>query len=234
MRRTSDGRDKTMYCVIVGDIVNSREMDFETREAATRAVKATLNGINTKYKDVILADFGIVRGDALEGVLTEPSYAPRILPEIIRNLYRAQKVTLRFSVVIDELSVVSNDRNEADGPAFHTALEKLDTLKARKSDHWLQVSFVTNTVEQPLVDGLFDLLTALTGGWTDRQREIAWAMDESARKQSAVSEALGISPPAVSKQLRAMCYDQYAYAWIRLEVYLLDLEKKIEREPVAV
>ena len=222
-----------MYCVIVGDIIGSREMDFETREAATEAIKEVLLKINEKYKDAILANFGLVRGDALEGVLTASQYAPPIIQEIIRDVHRTQKVKLRFSVAIDALSVVSSDRNEADGPAFYTAVERLNELKEVKSDHWLQISFVMNTAAQPLLDSFFSLISALTEEWTDRQREIAWAMDESFGGQNAVSEALGISPPAVSKQLKAMHYNVYSWAWLNLEWYLLKMEESKSQQGVA-
>jgi len=234
MKRTTDGRDKTMYCVIVGDIINSREMDFKTREAATQAIKVTLNHINTRFANSILAPFGLVRGDALEGVLLTSSFAVDLIQDMIWSLYR-QGIKLRISAVVDELSVVSDDRNEADGPAFHLALDKLNQLKARKSDHWLQVSFVTGTTAQPLVDGLFLLMSALTEGWTERQCEIACAMDTLPGGQIQVSEVLGISPPAVNKQLKAMRYWAYFHARDTLIGYLQNEETaKKQKELVAV
>ena len=91
---------------------------------------------------------------------------------------------MRLSVVLDELSVVSNDRNEADGPAFYVAIDRLNQIKAQESSHWLQVSFVANTETQPLMDSLFSLLSALTEDWTDRQREIVWGMNEPFPEQN--------------------------------------------------
>jgi len=232
MKRNSDGRDKAMYCVIIGDIIGSREMNFETRELATEAIKATLNRINEEYRNSILADFGIVRGDALEGILLTSFFAVDLIQDMIWSLYR-QGIRLRISAVVDELSVVSDDRNEADGPAFHLALDKLNQLKTRKSDHWLQVSFVTGTTAQPLVDGLFLLMSALTEGWTERQCEIACAMDTLPGGQIQVSEALGISPPAVNKQLKAMRYWAYFHARDTLILYLQNEEAAKKQKEVA-
>lgn len=212
-----------MYCVILGDIVQSRTIDPEDRALVTHKMKAVLDAVNLRYADCILANFGLVRGDAFEGVLYTQRVAPQIIQELIKGIYAIQKTKVRISAVTDALTVVSSDRNMADGPAFHIAVEQIDKLKKEKSDHWLQVSFVTNTIAQGLVESLVDLLTALTKGWTDRQREIAWAMDDYGQ-QAIVSKELRITPGVVSKQVRAANYGAYSLAWKNLTAYLANAE----------
>ena len=208
-----------MYCVILGDIVQSRTLDPAVRGQVTQRIKSALGAINAKYADSILAEFGLVRGDAIEGVLFAQRDAPQIMQEMMKAVYPVNKTKIRMSAVMGALTVVSSDRNAADGPAFHMATEQIEALKKQNSDHWLQVSFHTNTIAQELVEGLVGLLTALTRRWTERQREIVWAMDAHGQ-QNIVSKKLRITPAVVSKQLKAADYREYALAWQSLTGYL--------------
>ncbi|MCL2811145.1 MAG: SatD family protein, partial [Clostridia bacterium] len=224
-----------MYCVIMGDIVHSKLLFVESKGLAAKQIKEILDDINVKYANYILAEFGLVRGDAFEGVLYTQRFAPQIILEIIKSVYKINGTIMRFSAVMDTLTVVSSDRNMANGPAFHEALEQVDTLKKKKSNHWLQVSFVTDTIAQEMVESIIGLLTALTKKWTDQQREISWAMDEYGQ-QALVSKRLGIAPSIVSRQLKAANYSEYSLAWKSLEAYLEKAEeasipKEVDKEP---
>ena len=213
-----------MYCVIFGDVIGSRTLEPALREAAPAAIEKILDSLNERYRAHIVSDFGIVRGDGFEGVLDTPADIPPLVQELIRRFDMALGIRVRVSAVIGELTVVSGDRNKSDGPAFHRAVAEIDRLRERKSDHWLQVSVVTGTDAQPLVDGLLTLLSALTERWTDKQREIVWAMmqvDDGTQK--AAAEQLAISPPAVHKQLQAANYSAYVEAWQALGDYLAAL-----------
>jgi len=213
-----------MYCVIMGDIVHSKPLFEENKGAAAKKIRTLLDSMNVKYAEYILADFGLVRGDAFEGVLFSQRNAPQMIQEIIKSMYQMEKTTVRVSAVMDELTVVSGNRDEANGPAFYAAIEQIDKLKKQKSTHWLQASFITKTMAQGMVESVVDLLTALTKRWTDRQRQIAWAMDEHGQ-QAIVSKRLGITPAAVSKQLKAAYYDEYSLAWKNLTDYLTNAEE---------
>ena len=209
-----------MYCVIVGDIVNSREMSHEVREKVTRAAQEAFDRINAGYADSLVTTFGMVRGDAFEGVMLTTRHAARIVQDIIKAFYREEKTAVRVSVVFGELTVIGDDRNITDGPAFHKAFDDLERMKGRRSTHWLQASFDVGDRVRPLVDSNMALLSALTGGWTERQRETVWAMEEHNCQQKAVSEEMGIPPSVVSKQLKAASFDAYRKAWDGLAEYL--------------
>jgi len=211
----------------MGDIVQSKPLIEGSKGLAAKQIKAVLDSINVKYADYMLAVFGLVRGDAFEGILYTQRYAPQIILEIIKSVYKIDKTVVRFSVVMDALTVVSSDRNMANGPAFYSASEQIEKLRKQRSDHWLQVSFISNTIAQGMVESIIGLLTALTTRWTDRQREIAWAMDEYGQ-QATVSKKLDITPAAVSKQLKALNYNEYSLAWKSLEDYL----EKAEEAPI--
>ena len=214
-----------MYCVIVGDIINSKDIvEPDKRETLLRAARNVFSSINAQYRDALLADFGVVRGYGFEGVLLAKHLAPRIIKDIIQGFYRADKTRVRIAAVVGELSVASRDRNECDGPAFHKALELLKTSKARKSEYLLQVVLYIGGSAQPIVDSQLQLLAAMTGGWTERQRELVWAA-EKCGSNAATANMLGIKPSVVSKQLKAASYKEYLMAWEGLEQYLLYMDE---------
>lgn len=208
-----------MYCVIVGDIIGSKSLEASVRSRSTDAINRVLHDINSKYKLDIMASFGIVRGDAFEGVLFSQKAAPRIIHDLLMGLYE-ENVFVRISAATGALSVVSHDRNVADGPAFYDALNRIETLRREESSHWFQISILTNSPAQPLIDGLLRVLTALTKGWTTKQTSIVWAMLRSNNRQLLVCEKLGVAPSVVSRQLKAASFDAYQQAWAGLAEYL--------------
>jgi len=209
----------------MGDIINSRELSDEIRQNVKRAAQAAFDSINTKYMGSLMADFGMVRGDAFEGVILTQSYAPQIVQDIIKAFYSVEKTTVRISVVLGELSVTDGDRNKTDGPAFYRALERLAEIKKRNSSHWLQVHFDIGNLAQGLVDGHIALLAALTEGWTDKQRAIVWAMEDHNNYQKAVARKLKTTAPVVNKQLKAASYEAYRIAWDGLAEYLAKMDE---------
>lgn len=219
-------RKDNMYCVIVGDIINSKKIDIDAVDEVNNSVKDTLNYINTRYMDCILADFGLVRGDAFEGILLTHDQLPDIINDIIKGFYHIRQTKVRICVVFGELTSISTDRNEANGPAFYQAIDGISRMKAERSEHWFQVSILTPSIAQPLLDGLLNLISSVTQDWTDRQREIIWGVEELSEQQSLVSKKLGISPSVVNKQLKAAHYQAYRKAWSGLGEFLVGFEEK--------
>ena len=214
-----------MYCVILGDIVDSRNINDDVRNKIKRSALNTFDQLNKVYSDKLMAPFGLVRGDAFEGVLLTQHDAPQIVQDIIKAFYRTYKTIVRICVVLDELTVTGYDRNEVDGPAFYKALDNLDKLKKNGSNHWLQVSFDVGLYGKSLVDSNLSLLSALTEHWTDRQRETAWIYEEHGNSQKSVSEILGVASSVVNKQLKAAKYDVYRQAWNSLTEYLTMIDE---------
>ena len=217
-----------MYCVIVGDIIDSKKIDLDTLKETKARMEQILELVNEKYYKIIMADFGIVRGDAFEGVLYSQVEAVDIIQDLIRKFLEEVGVSLRISCVTDELTIDEFDRNKSDGPAFHKAIEEIEFLKAKNSKHWLQISIVTKTNNQILMDTIADLLSMITSGWTEKQRKIAFAMSVY-NQQKYVSKELGISPSVVNKQLKAINYQTYQNSWIQLKKYLEMIEDEKAR-----
>jgi len=238
-----------MYCVIMGDIINSRQMDEQTLTAFTAIAKNTFGAINIAHQTDIVSPFGLVRGDAFEGVLRTPVFAPDIIQTVIKAFYRVNQTKVRIAVSVGELFIVSPDRNESNGPAFHRAAEELERLKNPRilqrrhaaeelrrlknplilqRRHWLQVSFTSTSTAQPIIQSLFGLLSALTQRWTARQRQIVWAMQDSSNDIRRVSDTFSIPASVVRKQLAAANYTAYQAAWVGLQKHFMEEAKKNE------
>jgi len=230
----------------MGDIINSRSLEGEVRERVTQAAKRTFDGINTKYRNSLLAHFGMVRGDSFEGVLITQFYAPQIVQDIIKAFYRVEKTLVRVSVVMGQLTVRSSDRNEVDGPVFTDVMAALEKIKERGSTHWLQVSFDIGTLGQSLISSQIGLLTALTERWTDKQREICWIAEEiegheaypkeETKEQELyklVAKRLSITPAVVKKQLNSASYGAYRQAWDGITEYLALMDEYTGKDNVV-
>ena len=222
-----------MFCVIVGDIIRSRSLNPDSREQVTANFEEILEQINKKYQDNIMTNFGIVRGDAFEGVLFSQQDIPGIVQDIIKLFWRKLQIKVRICAVVDELSTINTNRDKSDGPAFHKAIQEIDRMRASKSDHWFQVSIITNTIAQPLIDSILLFLATLTEGWTEKQRETVWAMSDYSNLQVLVSRKIGVSTPTVSKQLKSANYDAYSKAWSGLEEYFVASEDALIKDSTS-
>lgn len=213
-----------MFCVIMGDIIQSRLLDNTERRIATGKLNMILEQINMKYQANIMASFGIVRGDAFEGVILSQQDIPGIVQDIIKLCWEKGRIKLRICAVVGELSEIDSDRDKSDGPAFHKAVQEIERMRANKSDHWFQVSIITNTIAQPLIDSLLVLLGALTEGWTEKQTGTVWAMSDHSNQQKLVGQKMNVSLPTVSRHLKSANYAAYNKAWSGIADYLEAIE----------
>jgi len=204
---------------MVGEIINPPE-EIETRKKLTQAMQNIFDRINTDHIGSLMASFGMIRGNTFAGVILAQFHAPQIMQNIIKAAYSIEGTALCISVALGQLTVTSHNRNEIDGPAFHAAFDNLEKLKKHKSNHWLQIVFATGQPVQPLVGSNVALLAAITEGWTDKQREIVWAMERYGQRQNIVGKMLGIKPSVISKQLKAANHEVYRRAWDGLTAFL--------------
>lgn len=207
-----------MYCAMIGDIVQSKKLSSQARDALQRRLRSVLAEIATECAQEICLPFALTFGDAFEGVLFAPHKAPDIAMRILRAAAPHQ---VRIGIALGELSTLpeNGDVHMADGPALHAAREAVETLKAeRNPGGWLHLAMAAqpgalDTAALALLQGMLGLLTALTGGWTDRQRQIIWMTDEEGGQQQKVAQRLGISPASVSTSLKRGHYRAYRQAW---------------------
>ena len=212
-----------MYCVIVGDIVNSRVMTQEDRSDAGVYIQRVFDRINSDYHMYLLSDFEFASGDSFEAVLLAHYKAVEITQRIIKELYPICRI--RISIAIGELYTLSKytkSVNSIDGPAFHIASDMINAQKKSKSNHFLQLRIHTSHKAQVLLDALINLLEVVTIRWTNRQRQVAWDYERFGEDILLLSQAMGISVAAIRKHLKAAGYSSYHLAWKAMEEYLAD------------
>ncbi len=214
-----------MYCVLMGDIIASRDRNNELISENTEVLNKIFDEINCYYNAEILSPIKIVRGDAFEGVLYSQYYGIDILNEIVKKAYQQCGIKFRACAVRGELALVDADSDTCNGPAFYEATKQLEKLKEKKSDHWYQISIYTGDSSQPLLDAIMNLMMQMTESWTDRQRDVVWAFDEVG-EQKAASKLLDVAPSVVSKQLKAAHYSEYRLAIEKIKEYVKDREEQ--------
>jgi len=214
-----------MYCVIVGDMVNSREMTQDERANAGIIADEVFGRINSEFQRYLLSGFELSSGDSFEAVLLAHYIAPQLIQRIIKELYPVTR--LRIGVALGDLYTFGSnfqDVNAMDGPAFHEAADIINHLKKSKSNHWLQFSISSGKNAQPLVQAVISMLCSMTKRWTDRQRQVIWDYERLNKDIGLLSKEKGISNAAIHKHLKAADYIVYRNAWIALEDYLANIE----------
>lgn len=183
------------HCVVLGDVVNSREIS--DRGMFQKTLQSALDAINEAFDDTLYAPFTILKGiDEIGGVLTSVRPLVAIQRQLARALHPQQ---IRLAAVVGEIDVngTTGDVSAMDGEAFARADAVLAELEA------VDLTFELEGT-RPLLDGLIsdqiNLLDLFREGWTERQVEIASKYEEF-DTQKQVAQSLGISPQAVSNAL---------------------------------
>ena len=182
--------------VILGDVIASREID--DREAFRDTIEAALEAVNDRYADDVVGEFALLKGvDEIAGVIDDPRNLYRILRDVVSA---TRPGAIRFSVVYDEIDVgtAGDAAGEMDGPAFHRADEALvDVAEAE-----LYVSFSgRRPAFDPLIGACINLLLVAREDWTERQRAMVAAYEETGT-QNAVADRFDVSQQTVSATLR--------------------------------
>lgn len=200
-------------CVIVGDVVDSREND--RREGLERDLIEGLNSVNNAFQEEIVADFVQLKGvDEIAGVLRTPADAYGVVRSITEQIH---PVSIRFAVIFGAVDIAPNSEDVAmmDGSAFHRADALLSRIETQ--DRLVGIDINTTGVDERdrsddrsgddhsllcdlLVDHL-DLIQLWKSRWTDRQVELVRAY-RSYGSVVAVADEIGVTPQTVSESLR--------------------------------
>jgi len=184
------------HCVVLGDVVGSREI--ADRPSFQNQLRAAIDNVNEEYADALVADFAILKGvDEIGGVLA----SVRPIAAIQRTLARAvHPEQIRLAAVVGQIDVNPESARISmmDGTALSDADELLSTLETENLTFRLEG-------ERPRYDRLVsdqvNLLDMIRADWSDRQLEVITEY-ERLGTQTAVAEALDVSPQAISKSLR--------------------------------
>jgi len=231
----------THRCVIVGDVVQSREA--ERRKQLEHDLTEAIANINEQFRDDLVADFARLKGiDELAGVLATPAHAYGVIRVITEAIH---PVSIRFAVVVDSLDIEPDDADVAtmDGPAFHHADELLDRIETRDrlvglalnppagtSTDDNQDDWTDDRADVGLLADHLDLLQLWKSRWTERQVELVREY-RSHESMVAVAESFDITPQTVSEALRRARIQTILEMEARIESAFKQFATEVKHEP---
>lgn len=209
-----------MYCAIIGDIVNSKEI--QDREEFQEKFIYVIEKINTIFAGYIVSKFTVTLGDEFQGLLNSPIVFIDILDYINNSL---NPINLRYGVGIGEITTRINNEKAigADGPAYHNARRMIDEVKAKeksKNSGKTNARFYSGNKEDELINVILGLCDNIEKGWTSSQRELIKYISENNRSQQEAAKHFGILQSSVSSKLKSASYYQYLNAKIKIKEYL--------------
>lgn len=207
------------YCAIIGDVVDSR--NIENRNELTIELENSIDKINSKYKDSLIAKFMINSGDEIQGLLETPKYSYRIIKEIRKIM---GKTDLVFGIGVGKVSTEIPKKFEnvisvkLDGEAYHRAKDML--IKAKKKKPTICYNFADPAYS--LVNSLIYFIELNQSFRTKRQEEII-ELYKKFNSQTKVAEELGISQATVNEHLKKSFYYEIKEAEQEIESYLASI-----------
>jgi hypothetical protein len=200
-----------VYLALIGDLVASRlNADRAGVQAALGALLADLN--RELGPEVLAAPFVLTAGDELQALFRIPAPAVGAVQELTDALaITPLEQPIVFGLGLGSLSTGALPPPPAqaesaallDGPCFHQARAALE--RAQKGRGWAACGGFGDDYDRVL-DGLFELMGAIRGGWTAKQR--LYAMERRRLdQQKEVAEQHRVSPSVVSESLKAASFD---------------------------
>ena len=170
------------YCVVIGDIVESKNLPpTERAEAQTRLI-TLLDSVNSVFADDIAAKGVITQGDEFQILLR--TAAGIDIDRFLRLLaIEFSPFKLRIGIGIGGVYTAIDPQraDTADGSAYHRAREVLDRLKERPIKAKcaaLCAGVETGNADSDILNALFDRLYRDSSKWTPRQVEIIRFLSE--------------------------------------------------------
>ena len=97
--------NKTLYAVIIGDMINSKKIP--NRQEAQKELQGVLDKMNSKYNQAIISKFTITRGDEFQCLIKEDFI--HLIPEIIDMILFQFNYPVRFGIAF---GTIESDLNQ--------------------------------------------------------------------------------------------------------------------------
>jgi|CXWL01.1.fsa_nt_gi predicted DNA-binding protein YlxM (UPF0122 family) len=206
------------YCAVIGDLVRSREN--RDRAGLQKRFIAALSNVNRSYADVIVAEFGIIRGDECEALLSHPGRSYSLMLNLQKLLWPQR---IRFGVGVGVITTRIKQPAKVgrlDGPAFYLAREAFEAVQTPRSRGVIALAqYAGLGRSDDLINALLRVLHVLYSRMTARQRQVFEAYREH-QTMEAVAERLRVSKSTISGCLSAVDYVSILDAEARLRTYL--------------
>lgn len=180
-----------------------------------RFLQQRLDDANRTFRPHLISRLTITLGDEYQGVFRTPQRALMAAFDIAEAL---SPIRLHHGLGIGGLSTPIDAKNPGrmDGPCFHHARAALQQSRRQKS--WLTVSGISQP-EDELVSSTLGLWGRVRESWTGRQREVVQAVQATEDQRKAAHD-LHVSPPTVTRVLKAARYHELARAKTALIAFL--------------
>lgn len=209
-----------MYCAIIGDLVNSRNLPASERRSIQTHLNNVLHEVDEKWQTSVAARFVITLGDEFQGLLHTVSPSIEIAAYILDRLY---PLHIRFGIGYGEIYTTVNPEMAlgADGPAFHLARSGLDELKTSSGkESGFLVRIRTQFPDERLLNLICDDINYLRASWTEKQRSIIRAAQAEDVPQNVLAQRLGLNPSTITRHLQAARHTHYRNCLAEMKAYL--------------
>lgn len=186
--------------VLIGDIIDSKQLDGEKREQVQSLLLEQLDEIN-RESDSIEAPFTITLGDEFQAVYSDAS---TLLEDCWKILAELHPVSVRFSAAIGSISTPINTKQAIgmDGPAFYIARDNIEEMK--KSNRLFSVGIEGAKKDDEtqallnLINNSLKLLSKEMNSWKKIRFQILVMLNRGTPVKEIANE-LNISETAVYK-----------------------------------
>lgn len=205
------GHAKQNYLAIIGDLVASRQMEPEQRNAVQKRFHAILDEINREFREDIASLFLITAGDETQGILLHPQHCYEILRKIQLALSPTQIV---FGLGIGEITTELGEYAVgSDGPALHRARQALTEAKQERKAYGKAVLREVkicsdDTLQDTVLNALYLSLSVFRHGWSEKQRRIVHSIEQG-HGVKQTSERLHVPQSNVSRTVDAVHLREY-------------------------
>lgn len=220
------------YVAIVGDVIRSGKI--KERKKYWKKLNRAIEKVNEKYKEEIFANFMILKGDEISGVLKDLEMVYEILREIQENFLPYQ---MRFVAVYDELDIALETKNASliDGMAFRKAGDYLQEIKKRrqrrlktKKDFYFDYFYfdLGNKAIDREINILANLVAILKYTKWKKERKKVIELFEEIGNQTEVSKKLNVTQQDVSDALKNACWKEVREAEKLINEKLITYKRK--------
>ena len=212
------------YIAIIGDIIDSK--DIPNRFERQQQLKDCLNRLNRKYSSYIASKFSITLGDEFQGLLLERAPVFQMVDEINQFM---EGISLRFGIGQGEIVTDIDPEVSlgADGPAYWYAREAINYVHQKNDYGNTQLAVrMKNKEAEVVINSLLAASEAIKASWRASQKELLQTLlqldiYEEQFEQQVLSQALQLTPSALSKRLKSSSIKVYLRArksaWLLLK-----------------
>jgi predicted DNA-binding protein YlxM (UPF0122 family) len=221
-----------LYCAIIGDIVNSKEIT--NRSEAQKKLKEILDDLNLKYDSEIASKFTITLGDEFQALLINTNNLIYILDKLKMDFYPYR---LRYGIGIGGIDTEINKSLSigSDGPAYYAARDAIEGIKkletsyeSPKQDIKIYKHNDYKNIKLELVNSSLMLCTYIEKGWTDKQREVIKLLRFENKSQREIAKDLMIAQSSVQRRINSSGYFTYKYSMDTTQKMLNDIWERTD------